>query len=258
MTNYKTASDDDLNAIFDRLADDFPTTFGKRKDFLYVIRTLNIDEYPIAVLAGDQDGLKGTLILLTNISIHFVRINIFNKKYHCRFSLKSLNKYEYKNGFLFSKLILQINYQEYTFNNINIKTLDKFILKLNESQTNLQSTQPKLDKKPSLQYNFHQNKIEPQESIEPKSPIEYTGDLLEQLNFIKKLKVLGAIDDKEFNMLKTYISTSSFDQKATIDFKMLAEYLSKMNEYVSHGDITKEYFTDQKTTRLQSLLTRSD
>ncbi|PHM36289.1 phage protein [Xenorhabdus mauleonii] len=255
MINYKTASGDDLSAILDGLAGNFFTMVGKRKEFSYVIKTLNADEYPMAALAGDQDGLKGTLILLTNINIHFVRINIFNKKHHYHFSVKSLNEYEHESSFLFAKLTLKINYQEYTFQNIDIKSLDNFILKLSEAQTVPQSIS---DKKPSPQYNTTQNIVEPKKSDEPKSPVVYTDNLLEKLNFIKKIKALGAIDDREFDMLKKYILASKFDKKTTIDFKMLVEYLSKMNEYVSHGDITKEYFTDQKAVRLQSLLTGSN
>ncbi|MBC8945917.1 phage protein [Xenorhabdus indica] len=133
MIDYKVASDSGLLTELSRLSGDNSVGITRRKkEFLYVARNLEMNEQPIAVLAGDLNGSKGTLLLLTNINIHFVRINLFKKVHHDKFSLESINGCEDKKGLLFSKLTLSINYHGYVFNSIEKKALAKFLPLLNE------------------------------------------------------------------------------------------------------------------------------
>ncbi|MBD2802687.1 hypothetical protein ID852_02505 [Xenorhabdus sp. 42] len=145
MINCKTASDEDL---IKELASSSVLITDKGKEFIRIKRNLGMGEYPVAVLVGDLYGLKSTLILLTNINIHFARIESF-ELYHSQYPITSINSYKCNHDFLLPKLIFNINHQEHIFHNIEEKTLTAFILQLKRIVKN-----PAIDNKKSRYHNI--------------------------------------------------------------------------------------------------------
>ncbi|WP_340615644.1 PH domain-containing protein [Xenorhabdus entomophaga] len=257
MINYKTASDSDLLAELNKLSGDSSVGLSRRKkEFLYVIRNLGMNEQPIAVLAGDLNGSKGTLILLTNKNLHFIRISLFKKVHHDKFPLESINGCEDKKGLLFSTLTLSVNYQGYVFNNIEKKVLASFLSHLNEL---LVAHETGSYSKPSSQDAEQQSEADIPKSNKFKSSVLDTSSLVEKLELIEELKDFSeAINNKEFNILKNYILESNLDKSlATVNIKTLCENLDRLNDFVNDGTITKKDFSTQKQALLAALPTNN-
>ncbi|WP_323853903.1 PH domain-containing protein [Xenorhabdus koppenhoeferi] len=222
--NYKAASDSELLAELSKLPGDSSVTIsGKKKEFLYVIRNLETDEQPIAVLAGDLDGKKGTLILLTNINIHFVRISLFKKVHHDRFPLASINSCDDKKGLLFSTLTLSFNHQNYVFSHIEKKALAIVLPRLHTSVSSEEL---------STQYTEPQPKADTSKPDESNPSVLDTSSLIEKLELIEELKHFDVINSKEFNTLKEYVLASNLDGSlAAINIEKLANDLdTHLNE----------------------------
>ncbi|MDC9590010.1 PH domain-containing protein [Xenorhabdus sp. XENO-10] len=257
MMNYKAASDSELLVELNKLSGDSSVGISSRKkEFLYVVRHLETDERAIAVLSGDLDGKKGTLILLTSINIHFIRISLFKKIHHDKFPIVLITKCDDKKGLLFSKIIFNINHeQEYVFSNIEKKALDKFLPRLNESTTAYEALSYGQDEP---QARTSQPEITSLYSEESKPSILDTSSLVEKLELIEELKDFETINNKEFNILKNYILESNLDNRlATVNIKALCEDLDRLNDFVNEGVITKKDFSTQKQALLAALPTNN-
>ncbi|MEQ1974637.1 PH domain-containing protein [Xenorhabdus sp. SGI240] len=258
MIDYKISSDSVLLAELNKLSGDTSVSISSRKkEFLYIIRNLSIDEQPIAVLAGDLDGKKGSLILLTTKNLHFIKISLFKKVHHDKFPMKLITGCNDKKGLLFSKVTFNINHeQEYIFSNIEKKALDGFLTRLNESIIGYESASyGQIEQPPATS----QSEISSQLSGEHTPSILDTTSLVAKLELIEELKDFsGAINNKEFNILKNYILESNLDKSlATVNIKTLCENLDRLNDFVNDGTITKKDFSTQKQAILEALPTNN-
>ncbi|CDL79238.1 PH domain-containing protein [Xenorhabdus cabanillasii] len=257
MIDYKVASDSDLLAELNKLSGNSSVGISSRKkEFLYIIKKLESDERAIAVLSGDLDGIKGTLILLTNTNIHFVRISLFKKVHHDKFPIELVMGCNDKEGLFFSKISININHeQEYVFSGIEKKALKKFLPSLSKSITGYESisygqSEPQ---PPTPQSPTNSQHIE-----EPKPSILDVSSLVEKLELIEELKDFETINGKEFNILKKYILESNLDNSlATVNIKTLCENLDRLNDFVNEGVITKKDFSTQKQALLAALPTNN-
>ncbi|MBE8595867.1 PH domain-containing protein [Xenorhabdus sp. BG5] len=255
MIDYKVASDSDLVAELNKLSGDSSVGISsKKKEFLYIIRNLSIGEQPIAVLAGDLDGKKGSLILLTTKNLHFIRISLFKKVHHDKFPMELIMGCNDKKGLLFSKVTFNINHeQEYIFSNIEKKALDRFLTRLNEAITGYESVSYGQTEQPPA---TSQSEISSQLSEGRAPSILDTSSLVAKLELIEELKDYETINSKEFNVLKNYILESNLDNKlATVNIKRLCEDLDRLNDFVNDGVITKKDFSTQKQALLAALPT---
>ncbi|MCP9267815.1 PH domain-containing protein [Xenorhabdus sp. XENO-1] len=189
MINYQTASKEELQNEFKRLAKEVSDTpFGVKKEFFHLPKILGANETPLAIASGFMDG-NTWLITLTNKRVIFLDKGMLFGVTQVDINLDDVASVAGKTGLIFGEITISTTAQNFTISNVLKATVIPFTNLVNKAKD---------DKKNSTTYNVNHNY----------QPETNKDDIVSKLERLATLKEKGILSNEEFLTQKEKILNS--------------------------------------------------